>query len=398
MSRYRFYNFDSIFNCILAVLLFLFNLNSINIKGIKVFYLIIPFILIYFLLKKKINLYLENKLFFLFVFLSFISAFTGFINNESSLSKDVIFESLILLLIGIICLFVTNVITIRHIEIYSKISIILSLIFFIDYLKNFDGYRYQGFFNDPNYFNSSILLLIFFNIMCFEIINSNIKKNIIFFSNLILIFVSISTASRSGILGLSIFMVFYILYILTHKGYLHLLKSLIMIIIVTIFIYNFDLMNIKSNFSYLVERILMKSSNDSGSAMMRFSEARNGLNLMKENPISLILGNGTGVTTNINWFSNYVVSLISHVTRVHNTYMALLVENGILGLFTFLLTIFTPLILTIKNLKNDYKYIYIGLGFSQIAIAFFIWNIKFIPFCISFFIIGKFYRENKEDN
>lgn len=385
---------ENIYSFFIGLLIFTFTLNNLSIGSIKMFYLIIPIILSYFIFKyKEIKLYTENRIFILFCALSFLTLAIVTFKGDYNITKHIISSNLKILCIALICIVMSNIIDFKSIKIFSNISIIITCILSFDFFINFDGYRYQGFFNDPNYFNSAILLLIFINII--ELNNNicNLKKIILMISIILLTFLQIATASRSGIFGILVFWLFILKYSKDKKGIICLCTYLGVIVTVIYICYDANLFNIQHTVKYLIERILMKSNNDYGSAMMRFSEMYNGLNIIAIYPLALFIGIGTGSTTMVKWFSKFAVN-DDYITRIHNTYVSVLIENGILSLIVFIMLIIFILRLLTKS-KNEYKYIYFSLLSSQLIMSGFIWTIDFIPFWISIYIICKLSRIKK---
>lgn len=390
---------DKSFTILLGLFILAFTLNSVRINNFKLFYLLIP-IFIYYLGIKDVKIYIENKIFFWFLMSSTLSLLFPFISYNYILLNHTFFVIIDLLIIFLLMLAFSNIIEIEYWKMISNISIVGTFILFIHFLISYNGGRYQGFFNDPNYFNTSLLLFLFIIIFDFENTNymSFLRKTIIFVSIISLLFLSIVTASRSGILGIFVFLFFYILHYFKKNKLILTLKTILILMLIFVLIYSFNIINIKDQVNYVLSRFFSEAgSSDYGSAYMRIIEIKNGFKLIRKNPMTFFLGSGIGTTSLTEWYSNFSINASFRTTRIHNTIIGILVEQGIIGLIIFIYFNFYLLILIWKK-NNLNKFLFLGFLFGQLVISLFVWTVTFTPFWISFFIIGKLTREENFDN
>jgi O-antigen ligase len=391
---------NKVYTLLFGLFILAFMLNSVTIINLKLFYLLIPIIFTYYLGIKNIRIYPENKLSFLFLMSSILSLLFPLFEYNYILLNHTFLVIIDLLIVFLLMLIFSNVIEIKYFRIFSNISIVSTFILLIDFLILHTGSRYQAFFNDPNYLN--ILLLLFLFIIIFDFENTNdmlfLRKTIVFISIILLLLLSIVTASRSGILGIFVFLSFYLLHLLKKYRLELIFKKIVLLILIFILIFSFNIINIQDQVNYVISRFFAGVGNsDYGSAYMRIIEIKNGFNLIKKNPMIFLFGSGIGTTNLTEWYSNFSIDPTFHTTRIHNTIIGILVEQGIISLIIFIFFNFYLFILIWKK-NNVNKFLFLGFLFGQLFISFFIWTVTFTPFWISFFILGKLSREQNFDN
>ncbi|SDN09083.1 O-antigen ligase like membrane protein [Fictibacillus solisalsi] len=387
----------------IGVLILFFFLNNVSLSGIKIFYLLLPLIIVMFSFKRYFRVYLENKLFALFVFFSFLSILPAILSNDNTVVLVTLKSVGVITLIMLITYVISNVVDISSIRTYSNLSLLGIVIIFINFISHLNDGRYQGFFNDSNYFNSAIVLFIFFILLDLNHTKnlSIIKKVLSVTAVIVLSIITLFTASRSGILALMTFYFFYFLFQLKNRTFIRLFKSFVFLLFILTLSF-FLIISVNKTFlndsqqqiKYVMARFSAEEgSSDGNSSFMRINEIRTGLNMMEDNPISLFMGNGIGSTSAIEHFSKYKYYVSLNTTRIHNTFSAVFIEQGIINFIIFLWILF----LTFREIrKSKYKNILYALFFSQLIIATFIWTILFLPFWISIFIMLSIAKKKEQ--
>ncbi len=119
----------------------------------------------------------------------------------------------------------------------------------------------------------------------------------------------------------------------------------------------------------------MKSSNDINSAYSRIYEIIDSFTMIKKNPEFLFTGIGYSSTSR----PFYLLRAFHGPHRVHNTYFAVFVEQGIVGL----IILFFIIMEVVRNLNRRS----LGLFISVLVLSFFVWNIYFFPFWLITLVI-----------
>jgi len=130
----------------------------------------------------------------------------------------------------------------------------------------------------------------------------------------------------------------------------------------------------------------LTSEADLQSGLSRLYETYAGLYyLITEFPISLI-GMGFGVSGIWEFFHNYYPITQGFEPRIHNTYISLLVENGLLGFLIFIYIIYRNLKWLLYS-QDDRRVLYISLYTSVLVGSNFCWTPYFLPFYITVFYL-----------
>lgn len=167
------------------------------------------------------------------------------------------------------------------------------------------------------------------------------------------------TGSRSGVI--SLISVFSIVFILEKDKYfkLNTLVKVVLVGIPVLYFFGDTILGlIQANVQYLLNRFFDPNSGDTASLMSRWDEALLAIEFINENPIVILTGTFPGYTDNFFW------SQIVEYIRIHNTYVAMIVENGMLSI---LLLLFFP-VYAIKHKLKFYFLLLIPIILSSMAI------------------------------
>lgn len=375
---------------IFAAILFLHIFSYLKytfLGNIKLHYFLPILLILISLFFNKIKLQKELTI---FVVLTLMSSFFSYVIFDILSYDDfghVIFNNILFVANILLTFIVVSTLEINMVlNILFLNSLIYSVYLFIDILRSFASFqifRYTGTFEDPNYFVIVNLLFIAVNLY---FLKEN-KNKFITIAALLSILINITsiflTFSRSGYLA---FFVFTLSFLYFNFSFKLLAKSVLLLfsfastlIFAIIFLPEFS----ENLLKFLEWRFLSDSEVESG--LSRFKEIGAGINFLVANfPLSL-LGMGYASSEVHSFFKNFYSSDSLIEPRIHNTYAAVFIENGIMAFAVFALLLFKIYRLIIAN--KLYRKYFLPLYFSTLTSSLFIWNLYFLPFYISVFWI-----------
>ena len=356
------------------------------IYNIKIFNILIPMVLSVYLYK-KLSINTEIRILLLFILSLFISQFLSTFNSQ--LDQAIIIPStmriivILFLLIPFYTIYKMNSKLFDNIFIFSIFIILVSNFYYYFYLYTHME-RFRGTFGNPNEFAlllsfSSYYLLYY---MYIYPVKPKLKILLITMLGLSMILVLI-TLSRSGII---ILLFLYLFYYLAIKKSLSFFKKIILLILVISVLYLIYI-TFSSEFLLLIDRF--SGAEGKSSSNMRNIQNAAAIQTLHDNSIiQWLFGNGTSASSSLDWFSKYHTNFSSQVVhRIHNSLIALLVENGLIGLGLYL---FLHLIIFFKlfKLKNQYKYLLLGYLLGAIMYSQMAYIVYFFPYWLSLIIIS----------
>lgn len=241
-------------------------------------------------------------------------------------------------------------------------------------------WRYQGLYNDPNYYVSSLIVGTYLCIKSIETSENWIIKGIAIVSILYALYIILLTQSRGGILALGLFALVYIPQLYQKYRKLTVL-GLILLVASSGSIY----LRFQDGFDSVVSRFNGDRQADINGANSRITEIESAVRGIEEMPIYLVIGSGLGST-------GHHTSVYENEHRIHNTIVSLLFENGLIGLLLYL-GLFWYLA------ENAYYYDKVSLA---LVLALFlqsltIWVMPFLPFWLGLISTLDYYEEDYED-
>ena len=356
--------------CCLSLVLHLYNKVEL-IDGIKLFYVTVSlcFFLSFFFCQKISKLEFSLYLFLFFSFISsLISPFSG------SLS---IFATLVFLIIAFRGLAIVDGKIILMCMACLTPFVVMSMYYL--YFKE-PTYRFQGYYNDPNYFTLTLNAFLLANLMASFISKLKIIKMLLLLNALAILPLIMLTLSRTGVVTTLLIILCYFV-----ERYFQAKKMtyfIVFIIFLSFVCKDFFEKNFSTQFENLIARVdgNRESTGNALSYRSRLNEA--GLEILKNNPEFIAFGIGIGESANAPvLFPEYTMP-----HRIHNTYVSCLVEQGVLAfiLFVYILCyIFT----NINSRGNYLKYLRIGAWGALLMSSYSIWNINYLPFWWLIFFI-----------
>lgn len=341
ISLYKLY----IFSLILSMYFLIFSVDiGVNIRPIMIF--LIPGFFIIIFKGIKINILNYEKVFLIFVLYSLIR---GVFSQDKEGFIRMFLGYFFVLLVYIISDNIFRNINIKDLEkIFIIASFIATLISFILFISKFPPsmhfdkgfYRMGGLLPDPNFLG--LYLTPIYGLLLFKILNSKkIRMYLIIIISIILICIFL-TWSRSAFLGLAILslMLIYRFNKIGKKKIIYIIIFLLIIYISTFFVDYIEIIEKMSGMD--LKTIFQKRFVDDNGGSGRLVIWNNGIAIFKINPIF-----GIGALN----FRYYNMLLFNEGHFMHNTFLEILCENGIIGMSIFIIFI----ILFIKN-KTYNKY------------------------------------------
>ncbi|HAT4212232.1 TPA: hypothetical protein I9010_001809 [Clostridium perfringens] len=324
--------------------------NSEFISKLK--YLIYIFIFVFCfldLIKNFKNIKIEKNnlviLFFIFM-MSTIPSSLAVINIKNT--NDILFSYVrVWMLLPIVMYIYRNINIIQIINMIIKFSFIINLISFVQIINNINDFgRIQSVFSHPNFYAFYLIIIILSLIYFINI--KKIKKNIGIIYLILNIFFMVSAGSKTAFLALGCAILYmFVKFIIKTNGFLK-----IPLIITTLFILILSIIIFKNKFSEL--RVFNMNygleTNQINSFAWRILNWKSKFEVFDySNIFTLLFGLG--------WDSEILYGFKGFA--MHNEYLRILFESGILGSFMIILFIkaFINKVRLIKN--NDFKKIYI---------------------------------------
>ncbi len=200
---------------------------------------------------------------------------------------------------------------------------------------------------------------LFFALVCLFYLflqerNVSLSKKIIFsLSVFILLFSLFLTFSRSGWFVLFLFLIgfsFLVWRLRPKKEILIKISALFLLVIILFFSFAF----IFKNFFILRAKVNLKEK----AINLRLVYQKMALEIIKQKPfLGVGLGNYINFSSRNNLWSKYGLTQVYLFRPVHNIYLLIASETGLMGLFLFLSFIFLTLVETFKKIKTDSNYL-----------------------------------------
>lgn len=217
-------------------------------------------------------------------------------------------------------------------KIVIGVNVIIPIALFALVKEYFAGvyYRYQGFYEDPNYMCTTLLVLFFYLQLLWEMCNKRIIRIAILFEMLVLFFLVTTSISRTGLLCFSVMAIGFF-WDNFMKNKLLTIIGVLSVTVLTIWLAPTLVEQALENYT-----IRETENNDTlGHASdLRREISMRGVNFVLDHPTYWVLGMGEGATA-------HAASVPGFHVRTHhgdhNTITCCFSEQGLLGLFIMLM-------------------------------------------------------------
>lgn len=315
---------DNLFVLFSSLSLLFHVFNNLNIsEGIKVFHLFALLALVSGIPHIKTNLAIHKRPIFLII-CTFISSFLS--RYSGSLSLSISFFIIVTSTIGLNKANSQKILLLNNILAPFVIAILLYFVF------QFQFYRFQGFYDDPNYLCTTLLVYLYLIIIYFTHNNSRIVR-ILLIVEMLAIFIIISyTISRTGMLCaiLMLFTAFSTFFIKSWK------QTILLALLLTPFIIKVIPNVLDTQVDRFEERIYDSNDNAENAADYRRHLSQRGIDYVINHPQMIPFGIGLGALAHNDVLEDFDSS---DKHGDHNTFTACFTEQGLFA-FLFLISFF----------------------------------------------------------
>jgi len=367
-----------------------FSKNTYIAEDIKLYYVFVPSLVLFnFRYRRNLD-FREVKIIFGLFFVFMLSSLGAILSHGEAINT-VIHNNLRLIIIFIILLpLVYNYI--KNERLFNNLFLLAIFIITIANIINHAYYyqlsdptRFEGVFGGTNTLGFMLLLCVY--MLYYMLYQQPTKKMKIFIYTLLFLlhYLLLVTVSRSAIGAAAILDTFVLYYFYKNAKIATKILSVFVAPLIILFIIGYMgyFMDILPSLG-LFEGRVMNISED-GSALIRWQQIAAGLSMMEHNIYNIIFGNGTGITGNSYFFQYFNNDAMLH-NNIHNTHIALLVENGIIALSLFLY-LMLRLVTGASKVDNNFKAVIIGFVIALSFFASFIYMIYSLVFWLSIFIV-----------
>jgi hypothetical protein len=355
-----------------ALILHVFNTLQIN-EEIKYFHLAVVLALgvyIVLLKKKKDRVFRYSKIFIIGALLSFVTSPAD--NLMATISLCVV----VLSSIGMKD--IDGMFTVRCANIGIPIAL-LGLLFY--YFQDIP-FRYTGFYTDPNYLCTTLILFLF--LILFEFISTKriIIKVLLTIEIVIVFFLISTTLSRSG--------VFCTIVLLGLSQWAFFKKKKMLTLLVTLFS-AFLIVQWQPEFinnaveGFTIRQELSKDDDINSAGRLRIDLSTSGVEYVISHPQYLIQGIGVEGTNHRDSFLGMKKPLGN--VRDHNTFTSIFTEHGIVGVVCFSMILYSLFIYLKRIPKSTEKRIMIAAIISILFLSLSIYQLYFFPFWFFVYIL-----------
>ncbi len=378
------YDLRTIYLSTFFIMLLLYGLNKVLfIGGLKLFYLTIPMLYSIYLFKYEFEITKEIRVLLFFVLALSISTINTLIFHEGGLHAVLMnLQRLYIVLLMLIPLYGFYIKDDKLFNIFLVIyaaEVSFANIYHYFFVYDFAD-RFEGTFGGSNEFAYMLVSLIYYVYYVFYRI-PNIKLKWLFTIALILLhIVVLITLSRTAILGMFIFYFFASPYFHRHTEKWK--KVMIVVAFLSVFLFALD--SLGKTAELMIERFT--GERGASSLGSRTFEMLAGINLLAEHPMSVLFGNGMSISGS-EIFPDFYRGMGGLGTRIHNSYFAMIVENGLFSVLSFAYLMYF-ILKQVYFMKDDFKYVILGFTVFTISFLSTIYLLYFLPFWMALFMIS----------
>lgn len=245
-------------------------------------------------------------------------------------------------------------------KIYFLLNIMTPILLLSLILHYYSGiyYRYSGWYNDPNYFCTTLLLLLCSIIYLLRKTNQKMLKLVSFVELIVIIMLVSFSISRSGLLCVSL--------VLLTKFWNAFKKHFFLTVLVFLLVLAVGIQSgfVENSYNNFRERVLETSDNMEAATVYRFEVSMQGVDYVITHPENLFFGVGIGGT-----FGNKSIPTKKAWHVDHNTYTSFFVEQGIFVFVGYIAMIVCILKNQIKCRKWDNVIVLLSISIFAISIS-----------------------------
>ena len=365
---------------LISLSLILHVFNDLEIGGLKLFQIpaaiafIIPLFFVYRLGKVQMYSYL-------FIIFTFISAF--FSPYPEALSK-----ALTLMIVLGACAALPKCKYDQIIKI-SNCLIPLPLLFLSINLRSNISYRFTGFYNDPNYLCTTLLVFLFLILTGIYTFKNKIIKTVLIFEIITIITITAATLSRTGLTCIALMIVISAWELIKKYKFI----SIALLTAGIIYICS----DTPQAILEVIKQIESREDNAgdfSSASELRFEISMGGVAYVISHPLQIPLGMGIGAVGHWEYFDSEIKD--NHID--HNTLTASFSEQGAIGFILYLLILYTTLKTNWRLPSNNrFKALRLGAISTIFIFSLSINQMTYLPFWWLLFLLNNKTDENYEN-
>ena len=232
----------------------------------------------------------------------------------------------------------------KKLVLYVNVAIPIALVFLVRNFFEQVVYRYQGFYEDPNYFCTTLLVFFFYIQLLWKEVENNMLRGCLVVEMLLIFFLVGTSISRTGLACL--LMMFVSFWWSAFKD--HKFKSVLIVIILFFLVSHYFSDYLYTGIEGYIYRETENSDTLGSASNLRWEISKRGLTYILNNPQYLFQGIGIGTYSQAHILEGWQAST-HHID--HNTTTSWFSEQGLIGLL--LLIRFYYLIIN-RLLNNKY--------------------------------------------
>lgn len=247
-------------------------------------------------------------------------------------------------------------------------------------------YRFQGFYNDPNYLCTTLVVFFYVCLMVYIRYDKKSIRMVVVADCIVIVALIVISLSRTGMA--CIFLLLLASFASSFKK--HFLRVCLLLLILMAALLNFASEYVGQEYDLVYER-LFETSDDVGSAKdTRYELSKQNLRFIADHPIYAFFGLGPGTTEGEK--SKEIPGLVHYrkdYRRDHNTWTSCLSEYGLLAFFFLLVIVLGTMRQIMKRGKGSSRYISLVFCFSMIIFSLSLWQMTYLPFWWGIFLLNN---------
>lgn len=247
-------------------------------------------------------------------------------------------------------------------------------------------YRFRGFYNDPNYLCTTLIVFFFLSILTYYRFDNKILRLIAIANIVMVVVLIIFTLSRTGLACIVLLLIATFANVIKR----HIWKGAIVLLISVIAINHYAEDFIDNQYSRLYERLFENSDNLESAGELRSELSKQNLRFMVDNPIYLFWGMGPSATSGDN--AKQIPGLNQYRKseyRDHNTWTSCLSEYGLFALLFFSLLVLRIVKGVVMQNRTIYRHVCIATCLALLIFSLSIWQMTYLPFWWGLFLLGN---------
>lgn len=247
-------------------------------------------------------------------------------------------------------------------------------------------YRFQGFYNDPNYLCTTLIVFFFLSILAYYRFENYVLRVISIVNIVAIVILVLITLSRTGLACIVLLLAISFASVIKR----HLYKGIIILVISAFAINHYATDFVDKEYTLLYERLFERSDNLESAGELRSELSIQNILFIIDNPSYLLFGLGPSATAGNN--AQEVPGLIQYRKshhRDHNSWTSCFSEYGFFAFVLFFSLIFNTVKRVVSMKHSVTKYICVGTCLSIIIFSLSIWQMTYLPFWWGLFLLGN---------